>query len=163
MIFLTITKNPYSWLLSLYKRPYNSHIHNEKLTFEDFLQQQWKTLNRDNVDVILRNPIELWNIKNRSYLRLDSKKTIHITTEAIFENPEAIIDKISQKFFIEKKSKVFTNYDQSTKDRTKNFLYYRNYYLSEKWRKELSQEAVMLINQSIDKKLMNYFGYKLLL
>jgi hypothetical protein len=72
LIFLTITKNPYSWLLSLYRRPYHQY-YSDNPSFETFLQRQWKTIGRDNVKNAPITPVELWNIKNKSYLQLHDK------------------------------------------------------------------------------------------
>ncbi len=162
LVFLTITKNPYSWLLSLYRRPYHQY-YKDNLSFEEFLQCQWKTIGRDNIhNTVLSSPIELWNIKNKSYLQLDSNQVIHVTTEDIFKDPEAIIENISRKYSIERKAVEFINYERSTKDQSKDSSYYRDYYLSEKWREKLSKEAVSNINKLIDKELMTYFGYRVL-
>lgn len=159
--FITITKNPYSWLLSLHRRPYHQYYH-KPLSFEEFLQHPWKPVSRENITGQLPNPVELWNIKNQSYLQFDSNNVINLTTEEIIDNPEAVIQKISEHFAIEKKQSNFVNYDQSTKDKNKDSAYYRDYYLSEKWREKLSGEAVAIINQSINKELMHHFGYSAL-
>jgi hypothetical protein len=161
LIFLTITKNPYSWLLSLYRRPHHQY-YADNSSFETFLQRQWLTVGRDNIKTVLANPIELWNIKNNSYLQLDQKSTTNITTEGIFEDPEAIIQNMSQRYSIERKSESFVNHEASTKDKSKDSAYYREYYLSEKWRENLSNEAIAIINESVDKELMSYFGYRVL-
>jgi hypothetical protein len=161
VLFLTITKNPYSWLLSLYRRPYHQYYSN-KPDFETFLNSSWKTVGRDNTKKRLENPIELWNMKNASYLQLSGLNVLNITTESVFEDPEAVITKISNSFSIRKLSDKFINYDRSTKDSRKDSNYYRDYYLNERWRNELSNNARAIINESVDKKLMAYFGYKLL-
>jgi len=163
VIFLTITKNPYSWLLSLYRKPYHQYQSlTDSPSFETFLQRQWKTVGRDNVKFKLASPMELWNVKNRSYLMLDKINTLNITTEGIFEDAEAIIENISQRFSVERKSANFVNYETSTKDKSKDSAYYREYYLSEKWRDNLSDGAIAIINESIDKELMSHFGYRVL-
>ena len=161
LIFLTITKNPYSWLLSLYRNPYHQYYTHE-LSFEAFLQHQWHTVSRDNVKTGPINPIELWNIKNNSYLELDKKNSLNITTEETFKNPQGIIQRISQEYSVERKTEIFVNYERSTKDSSKDSAYYRDYYLSERWRDKLSNEAIAIINQSVDKGLMAYFRYKVL-
>lgn len=161
LIFFTITKNPYSWLLSLYRRPYHQYYSDDP-SFETFLQREWKTVGRDNVKNAPITPIELWNIKNRSYLQLDSKTTINTTTEKIFEDPELVINQISELHSIERKTDKFIHYERSTKEKGKDSTYYRDYYLSEKWRDNLSNEAISIINESIDKELMSHFGYSLL-
>jgi len=161
LYFLTITKNPYSWLLSLHRNPY--HQHNRKtVDFETFLITPWKTVGRDNIRKLLLNPIELWNIKNASYLRLDELNSLNITTEQIFRDPVAVIDQISTRFSINKASNQFINYEQSTKDESKDFNYYRRYYLQEKWRDLISKDAISIIGETVDKNLMSRFGYDVL-
>jgi hypothetical protein len=161
LFFISITKNPYSWLLSLYRKPYHQLLTKSK-SFEDFLQREWKTVYRDNVGRSLNNPVELWNLKNKSYLNLDGEKALHITTEKIFEDPSGVIDSISYSFSIEKKSEEFINYNRSTKDKSKDSSFYRDYYLSEKWRRHLSDEAIAFINENVDKTLMAHYGYSVL-
>ncbi|ALS99249.1 hypothetical protein [Lacimicrobium alkaliphilum] len=161
LVFLTITKNPYSWLLSLYRKPYHQY-YAKKQTFESFLQHQWRTIGRDNIKTDLKNPIELWNIKNKSYLRLNNDNTVRTKTEDIFKDPRAIIDNISERHAVEKKSEKFINHFRSTKDKKKTFAYYRDYYLSEKWREDLSPAAIAIINKHLDKDLMDYYKYEIL-
>lgn len=161
LAFLTITKNPYSWLLSLYRRPYH-HYSSKEQSFEEFLRYPWKTIGRDNTNKILKNPIELWNIKNRSYLQLKELKALNIKTESIFENPNKIFDKICHQFSIKKISNNFFNYERSTKDKRKNSSYYRDYYLNEKWRDKITSDEIAIINMTLDKSLMSYFGYNVL-
>ena len=162
LAFLTITKNPYSWLLSLYRRPYHQYYSN-KPSFEMFLRLPWKTIGRDNIDdSMLKNPIELWNIKNNSYLQLSGEKTLNVTSESIFQNPEDIIEKISRQFCIKRLSGGFIDYTRSTKDKSKDSNHYRDYYLNEMWRNEISSEAIAIINETVDQKIMSHFGYSIL-
>ena len=97
--FLTITKNPYSWLLSLHRNPY--HLYCGKPDFETFLVTPLKTIGRDNCSKTLRNPMELWNVKNASYLQLTELNCLNITTESIFENPKTVVNKIGTQFSID--------------------------------------------------------------
>lgn len=159
--FISITKNPYSWLLSLYDNPYHQY-YNTKPDFKTFLQTPWKTVGRDNVSIVLNNPMELWNIKNSSYLELKELNGLNISTESMFEDPKKVIDKISDHFNIEKYSTSFINYEKSTKDASKNSDYYKEYYLREKWRDLMSKNEIKIINESIDKELMSYFKYEVL-
>ncbi len=162
LAFVTITKNPYSWLLSLYRRPYHRY-YSDRPSFETFLQSQWKTVGRDNTSRVLKNPVELWNVKNRSYIHANRTNTLNITTESMFADPEGIIEQISRQFSISRKSESFVNYERSTKDKSKDSKFYRDYYLKEKWRDDLTSEAIAIINENVDKELMSHFGYKVLL
>ena len=160
--FVSITKNPYSWLLSLYRKSYNRQYGHSKPDFETFLQTPWKTVARDNCEKLLEGPIVLWNIKNTSYLPLVDLNGLNITTEGTVRDPEAIIDMISSHFSIKKRRSEFLNYEKSTKDVSKNFAYYQDYYLNERWRDEISENAIAIINKAVDKSLMKRFGYEML-
>ncbi|WP_005033526.1 hypothetical protein [Holophaga foetida] len=159
--FLSITKNPYSWLLSLHRRPYHQY-YSIKPDFETFLQRPWKTLFRDNAGSVLKSPVELWNVKNRSYLQLAELNGLNLTTEGIFEDPESVIETIQARFSVARKSGEFVQIGQSTKGDDKDFEYYRSYYLDEKWRDELSGNATAIINGMLDRDLMSAFGYRVL-
>ncbi|MEM9346345.1 MAG: hypothetical protein AAGB26_06995 [Planctomycetota bacterium] len=158
--YITITKNPYSWLLSLYRKPYHFRGASD-LSFEAFLESEWKTIGRDNIGD-QANPIELWNVKNRSYFSLGQDKSLLTTTEKILEDPEWIINQISEKGGINKRSNIFINFDQSTKEADKDNKYYRDYYLNERWKEDLTQKAIEIINRSLDAGLATHFGYNIL-
>ncbi|MFC3285781.1 hypothetical protein [Litchfieldella rifensis] len=161
IFFITITKNPYSWLLSLHKRPYHQ-THLKNLSFSGFIESEWKTVRRENVGRNLNSPVDLWNVKNRSYQNLDGLDVIHLTTEEIFESPEAVVDKIQNRFSLDRVSEKFMDYNKSIKEKGKDSGYYRQYYLEEKWRSKLTCNAVDKINQSLDRSLMERFGYEML-
>lgn len=163
LVFLTVTKNPYSWLLSLHRRPYHNKANeDEPVDFETFLKTPWPTLGRDDTAPVIDNPVVLWNIKNRSYLGLPEQQTLHTRTEDYFEDPAAIIEKISETFSIPRRTPDFANYERSTKDQSRDSAYYRDYYLNERWREKLSSSAIKLINQSLDKELVRHFDYRVL-
>lgn len=157
--YLTITKNPYAWLLSLYRRPYHQRPEAE-MSFEEFLKKPWRTTGRDNVRPLLASPVDLWNVKNKSYMNLPKDKALHTTTEQIFKDPSVVMDTIAEKFAIKRLSDHFVNHERSTKDKNKNGSYYRDYYINEKWRHNLSSEAIEFINKRLDSRLMSFYGYE---
>lgn len=160
--FVTLTKNPYSWLLSLHRNPYHQRYVG-KPDFETFLRTPWRTLRRENTAKVLRSPIELWNLKNAAYLQLASLDALNLTSESLIEDPEAVIDRISRQFSIDRRSARFVNYERSTKRETgKDHGYYQDYYRNERWRNELSAEAIAIINEGIDQELMARFGFAVL-
>lgn len=160
--FVSVTKNPYSWLLSLHRKPYNQQYGKNKPDFETFLQTAWKTDSRDNCEKLLESPIALWNIKNRSYLQLTDLNGLNITTERTVQDPEFVIDILSKHFSIKKRGNKFVNYERSTKDASKDFSYYQDYYVNERWRDEISENAIAIINKTVDKTLMKKFAYEVL-
>lgn len=158
--FLTITKNPYSWLLSLHRNPYHCEEMKE-LSFIQFLKAPWKTLSREGLNQQTVSAIELWNIKNRSYLSLDEGNSLQLRTEDLFEKPDVLVDEVATKFGVTRLSDSFIDYVKSTKRTTKDKAYYQDYYLNERWSTELSAEAYEVINATVDQDLMQHFGYKL--
>lgn len=160
--FVSVTKNPYSWLLSLHRKPYNQQYQKDKPDFETFLQTPWQTVGRDNCETLLKSPVALWNIKNNAYLQLRSLNGLNITTEQIIQDPESIVKRIAGHFSISKRSDTFLNKEESTKDSSKNFAYYQDYYLNERWRDEISGNAIAIINKEVDRKLMSNFAYKVI-
>lgn len=160
--FITLTKNPYSWLLSLHRNPYHQR-YLQKPDFETFLRTPWRTLRRENAEKVVKSPIELWNLKNAANLQLASLHALNLTSESLIENPAAVIEQISRKFSIERHSDKFMNYERSTKrEAGKDSSFYRDYYRNERWRAELSGEAIAIINEGIDRALMAHFGFALL-
>ncbi|MEW6079401.1 MAG: hypothetical protein AB1724_16465 [Thermodesulfobacteriota bacterium] len=161
LVILTVTRNPYAWLLSLYRRPYHQR-YADNPSFETFLQRPWKTTRRDNTGRILKNPVELWNIKNNAYLGLQGLAALNLTAEGILADPAGVMKQISGRFSIPRRTDRFVDHERSTKDRGKDVHYYRDYYLNEKWKSDLSAGALAIINEFVDRRLMDYFGYQIL-
>lgn len=159
--FITLTKNPYSWLLSLFRRPYHQY-YKTKPDFETFLEMEWNTVRRENISHKIANPVELWNIKNRAYLPLRELNALNLTTESIFNDAASVIRQISTTFSINYRTSNFVNFDESTKYESKDSEYYRDFYTNERWRSELSGSAIAIINRHLDKDVMEHFGYEYL-
>ena len=158
--FVTVTKNPYSWLLSLYNRPYHQY-YTTKPSFNEFLVSPWETVRRENTEKLVENPIFLWNQKNRSYIELKNRvQAINLRYEDILRDPKKIINEIKKTFNLKSKND-FKNIESSTKDYEKNFTYYQNYYLNREWKKELSKKSIKIINKFLDYNLMKHFSYEI--
>lgn len=161
--FVAIVKNPYSWLLSLYRRPYhNKLVKKKKLSFEDFLLYPWPVLRRENVGSAV-NPVELWNQKCESYYELCRRfDGLLLKYEDMLIDPKRIIEKMVADFHCRLKQEEFINYDSSTKDPEKNSTDYKKYYLDEEWRRQISGKAIELANSFLDRQLMKNLGYYVL-
>lgn len=161
--FITLTKNPYAWILSLHKRPYHRYYNGPKQTLLEFVQTPWKTVHRDNVsNRILASPVELWNLKVASYEHLPADRTIHLTSLQLISDPEAMIHEIVDQFGIPLKTKKFEDHIESTKDDSKDSNWYKDYYVNEKWKHRLSPEVIEAINSYLDKDLATKRGFQIL-
>jgi hypothetical protein len=160
-LFLTLTKNPYSWLLSLYQNPW--HAFQKYVSFDEFLKTTWKTRWRENAPKEFATPMEIWNQKNSAYLRLKKSQwnTINLTYESLIADPEKWVNQISQKIKTSKKSEKFLNREATTTKFApgKTYSDYRDYYLQEQWKTRLNNHQVGIINQHLDEELMAEFGY----
>ena len=166
LVIITITKNPYSFLSSLYKNPY--HIKGKKPTsLSHFIKNKWTTRPRDLCGVKhLKSPILLWNIKNKAYLELNSKVSkpvINITYEDLLKNPKECIQTIASKGQIEYlDNTTFKNHTVSTKNPELTYNNYKYYYLNEEWKGEFSKLDFDFLKTQIDDHLDNHFKYTLL-
>jgi hypothetical protein len=159
--FITLTKNPYAWLLSLHRRPYHQHI-DKQPDLLTFLRTPWKIVGRDNCGRRPVNPVELWNMKNASYLPLARLGGLNLTAESLLLDPEGAIRRICDQFCLEPSGPTFHNFERSTKEAGKDHDWYRNYYLEERWREEIPADAIAAINETVDRELMAHFGYPIL-
>jgi len=158
--FVTLTKNPYSWLLSMYRRPYHRYF-SKKPDLETFLATPWKSVGRENISGVISSPVELWNIKNASYIQIAKKlPVLTLKFEDLLDDPEQMLKLISESFSWDWKVDQFINYDQSTKESSKDSEFYRDYYLNGKWKEELSARSISIINKRLDDNVMNYFNYQ---
>ena len=159
---VTITKNPYSFLLSLYKRPYH-YVGEKPSTFQEFLESPWILQNRDGINKKkLDSPVELWNYKNAAYLGLQSHFDFvsNIRYEDLLSKPETIFKQVCSDGGIEVKS--FHNAYSSTKKSNMTYEDYANYYLNELWKSKLNVDSINVINGYLDYSLVEKFGYQII-
>lgn len=158
--FVTLTKNPYAWLLSLHRRPQHQ-FHKAGLPFQAFLESPWQTVRRGNAPRTVPTPVALWNLKNRSYLQLDGWWPVaHVRYEDLLADPAAEVERIAQVLGVPWDRSGFKNIEQSTKDPGRTFASYQRYYLEERWREGLAPESIAIINRHLDHDLAAHFGYR---
>jgi hypothetical protein len=169
-LILTLTKNPYSWLLSMYRRPYHSQnirsIEVQSNSFEDFLKKEWRSVQRENSPKkIIQNPIILWNIKNAAYLTMMKEKkyqVINLKYESILRNYAEVLEKITNIGVLRLKNKKVINIVNSVKGHAQTFSDYQDYYLNEDWKEKLNKTHIDFINHHLDSDLMKTFNYNII-
>lgn len=161
--FITLSKNPYSWLLSMCRRPYHNSS-KTKMSFDEFLTNPWRTVGREQHPQPFATPMEMWNKKNQSYVDLGKySNAINLRYEDLLSNPEDVVSQIADRFGLTLIGPEFINLTESTKERTAHtsgFEFYQDYYLNERWRKKLSGSQISIINKHIDAELMCKLGYQ---
>ncbi|OUS08991.1 hypothetical protein A9Q96_01250 [Rhodobacterales bacterium 52_120_T64] len=151
-------RNPYSWALSLARRSY--HQRGPKTSGAlDLLTRPWLTVARDNMDAILRSPMELWNGKVAAYgvfMQQAKVPTRLIRFEDFVADPEAEVRQVLRDFAIK-----FENVESvvSTKDTAITLEDIATYYRQESWKKSLSSEVVATVNRATDWEVAAQYGY----
>jgi len=151
-------RNPYSWALSLARRPY--HQRGPKFArMLDFVTQPWLTVSRDNMNAVLRSPMELWNGKVAAYgafMRRAEVPTKVILFEEFVADPEAEVRQVLSDFEI-----GFENVTSvvSTKNSSITLEGIAAYYRREDWKGSLTAEVVEAINGAIDWEVAAQYGY----
>jgi hypothetical protein len=88
-LFVFVSKNPFSFLFSLYNRPYN-HVFKDWKNISDFLRTPWLCNLRDGLDFpLLASPIDLWNFKNLSYINFVNSS---ISNSVFFQYENIVLD-----------------------------------------------------------------------
>jgi len=151
-------RNPYSWALSLARRPYHQKGPKTVRT-QDFVTQPWLTVSRDNMDAVLRSPMELWNGKVAAYgafMRRAEVPTRVIRFERFVADPEAEVRQVLSDFGI-----GFKNVRSvvSTKNSSMTLEDISAYYRREDWKGALTKDTVEAINGAIDWELAAQYGY----
>ena len=162
VFIICMVKNPYSYLLSLYKRPY--HLKVKANNFAQFLDEDFDLRHREGLSSQSRvNPISLWNAKVKSYLKARDRTSLMIIKyEDLLENYISVLKEISKYLNLELRSD-YRNYEKpAKKDNTKDFEYFRSYYIDEIWRSKLNSREIEKINGVLDMDLLDAFGYKCL-
>lgn len=162
-VFIFLTKNPYAWLLSLFRHPY--HYQGQMTDFDAFIRSPWATVGRENHPAPFPNPIVMWNEKNAAYLRLaqEAPASLLLRYEDLIMDAAGAMQQIANALASPLDPGDFVNIQASVKGEAgKDFSYYQSYYQEERWRRELDEGAMKVITQFLDPSVMNALGYDLI-
>lgn len=160
--FIALVKNPYAWLLSMHKRPYQNENLNE-VPFSDFIRRPWFTVGREHSGVpYYQNAVQMWNDKVGSYLNLkDYGPSLIVRYEDVLRSPEDFIERVASTFRVSKALEIVSP-GKSTKEDGRTTADIASYYLEERWRAKLQGKDVEYINGILDSELVSRMGYGLI-
>jgi hypothetical protein len=132
------------------------HEELKKLRFREFLKYPYGDY---------RNPIIMWNLKNKSYLEMAAytKNHIFLRYEDFLESVSGPLNEIANKFELaipplyKNIHSLLTNTHGISGNR-----FHSDYYTKEIWRTKLSSKHIEIINRFLDKELMSQLNYSLL-
>lgn len=156
--FIFISRNPFRFLYSLYNKPYNAYVKNWN-NVEEFLRAPWFLTYRDNLGIpFVANPVQLWNIKTRSYI--ETSQAIENSTffkyETIVNDYDAFLDSLSP-FLLLKSSRQ--NINKSTKGSDQTFSDYARDAAGMSPLKYFCEEDVDFILSQLDQELCGKLSY----
>jgi len=155
-----ILRNPYSWLISLYKHPHHAQgISCE--TLEQFTDFPWMTIPKDRIASVVNSPMCLWNEKLRAYADFQDRCDIpfhQIRFEDFVQNPVEALTAALVSFGFEANGLAAIPLVVKNKNHSATGL--ADYYQQERWRLRLTRQSVALINQHTDWQVAERFGFK---
>tara|TARA_B100000795_G_scaffold155203_2_gene116403 strand:+ start:512 stop:1411 length:900 start_codon:yes stop_codon:yes gene_type:complete len=172
ILVVTITKNPYSWLRSLYRVPYE-YVGAVPPNFSAFLRASWRKLpsGREHwAPASFGSPVHLWGVKNRAYTEIHVPVLVNLRYEALVDDPEREMLRLGARLGAPWKAARFVNIVESKSWESRNtrrtFAEHRRYYTNELWKAAYTGERaaadLRYIGHHLDHGVMARFGYKLL-
>lgn len=160
--FVMVVKNPYSWLLSLFRKPY--HVGGRDTEFADFLERRLPVMEeRENIGPEALDPVEVWNRKGRGYLALQAAadRSVLLAYEDFLRDEMKALERIATELDLPKRSE-FVSVSSGVKrsDRNTSRSDYVDYYLNERWRDHLTEQTIATINARLDPEILAAFGYE---
>ncbi len=153
---LFIVKSPYSWVLSMHRRPH-THEYLRKLKFSEFIRFPFGDY---------RTPLKMWQKKANSYYEFCQKHEngILINYENLLEDPRIILDDIRKKFDIQKTSKWFRDTGKvlGSNRKTKDKSFHKSYYLKGYWQDDFSESNIEFVRTELDPELMKKLDFRIL-
>jgi hypothetical protein len=167
---LIATKNPYAWLVSLYKYWQTKDADLGGQTFDAFVRGRAVFERASGTPFLLRaaNPVQHWNDMNYHWLsiRMNEKKVLAVPYEALLLETDAVLNAIGTDLGLERSDQlvlprkkllpgneevIFSDEDWQDRD----------YYLKEKFLKAFTPELIAFVNSNLDKEVVGTLGYSL--
>lgn len=162
VLVLFMVRHPGSWLVSLFRRPYQ-RLERHPSTLAEFLDSKWETAGRERLGRARFRPLELLQVKLDSYFSFAEKLAERGIPHRFLRFEDIVLDQRGLYSSIapelENARSAFRELQTSTKDRSKTLEDYRDYYDNERWR-----EALTGLEPSIDRQVdwpkFQRFGYR---
>jgi len=158
---LFLVRDPYSWIVSLTRRPYNCRTPKiDKI--DEFIERPWLTMRRDNIAPVLSSPIGLWNEKLRAYRAFSRAAPVPSTLlkfEDFVQAPVAALAGVLEQFEISHNG--LAELEEPTKAGGMERAERQGYYAREGWKAKISPHTAALINANVDWDIARSFGYEM--
>lgn len=160
--FVIITRNPYAWALSMFRRPY--HAHRRFTDIDEFLRFSYPVYTRDNIPASGLPAPALWTAKHNRYLTFLAQIAhgTHIRYEELLEHGTSSLRRIARTLDLEATGPLQMEQRSVKSNDTATLSKYSEYYLSEAWRHHLTNSCVRMINGHLSPQVVADLGYAIL-
>lgn len=171
---VAIAKNPYAWLVSLYKywgpeSKINIGPDLDGIAFEEFVTCKVYFEKTKNIPYLLRasNPVQHWNNMyfHWSSIRLVEKQICLISYEKLLADPTGSLDILSKIFGFKAKfetalvcDKILEPSGEDSKLSTESWTG-KTYYDNQSYLEYYTPELIEFVNKELDIEMMLQFGY----
>ncbi|MEM9429512.1 MAG: hypothetical protein AAGA32_08435 [Pseudomonadota bacterium] len=159
---ILLVRNPYSWFLSLARRPY--HIKGPKAEgLEAFLVRPWMTERREGMPAVLPSPMDLWTEKLRAaevYREEAVRAGLGVAVvafEDLVEDNAAALGAALDQLGVGREGLRALSRNAKQGDPAPCVL--AQAYREERWRADLERGVVAGLNRRVDWALAARFGY----
>lgn len=157
-----MVRNPYSWAVSMLRRPY--HIRGPRPeTLDELLARPWATVGREGLEPLMPGIMALWVEKVISYRRfarlaeMEGVPTTIIRFEDFIADPKCVTaEALSLLGYPDETPMPVEN----TKGDDRSLADIQAYYANEVWQRELTDDAIERINRQVPADLSNDYQYK---
>lgn len=158
-----MVRNPYSWVLSMVRRPY--HIAGRRSAgLEELLTRPWLTQRRDNTEILLPDVMALWHAKLEAYRRFTVQAKAHGVNTGVLNFENFVADPVASAKAALRHCGIATENLRPARRNTKNSEQHLSeiqaYYAREGWRADLTRRSVAMINSRMDWDMAGEFGYR---
>lgn len=158
-----MVRNPYSWALSMVRRPY--HIAGRRPAgLEELLTRPWLTQRRDNTGILLPDVMALWHAKLDAYRRFAVQAKVHGVNTSVLNFEDFVADPVASATAALRNCGIASENlrlaRRNTKDSEQRLSEIQAYYAREGWRADLTHASVAMINARMDWDLAGEFGYR---
>lgn len=155
-------RHPASWILGLYRKPYHIYEKNYNDLYS-FLATRWKTVGRERLHNATTSATEIYNLKLESYSTLKNMLSENKISYSVVRHEDFAVNQLEvfQKIapYLDQPTEKFHPLEVSTKDKSKDSEYYKEYYGEKLWVKDIDKKSLDKINNEIDWHQLSSYEY----
>lgn len=159
---LTITKNPYSWLVSSY------NYWKPDVSFDKYVKGRIVVEKQAGTPFLYlaANPVQHWNNMHYHWLsiRLNNKKSLVVPYELLVVMPQQVMEGVGIELGLKEKSGFANTLNIMSAGEenplpSSNEWKDRNYYANNEYMHKFSEDLIKFVNDQLDREVMGVLGY----